>query len=117
VVVKVVTPAFTATSSTSVNVYAYASVDGTNWPGAAATAEVLAGTDSAVTLSANSNNLRFLGTIMCHTTGGTFTSEPLSIASCFSGMPKAWAILIQNNLPAAVSLTSGTVTYTEIYYN
>lgn len=118
VVVKVVTPAFTPTTSTSIDVYAVASIDGTNWPGALATAEVIAGTDAAITLSANSNNLRWLGTIMCHTSAGTFTSEPLNIATVFGGtMPKSWAIVIQNNLPAGVSLTSGTVTYTEVFYN
>lgn len=118
VVVKVVTPAFTATTSTSVDIYVVGSIDGTNWPGALATAEVIAGTDAAVTLSANSNNLIWLGTLMCHTSGGTFTSEPLSIAPRFGGvMPKCWAVVIQNNLPAGVSLTSGTVTYTEVFYN
>lgn len=118
VVVKVVTPAFTPSASTSIDIYAYASVDGTNWPGAGATAEVIAGTDAAITLSANSNNLRFLGTIQCHTSAGTFTSQPLSIAGAFGGsMPRAWGVIIQNNLPAGVSLTSGTVTYTEVFYN
>jgi hypothetical protein len=116
--VQVVTPAFTPTASTTVDVYVYGSEDGTQWPGAAATSEVLAGTDVAVSLSSLSNNLRFLGTIQCHTSGGTFTTEPMSIAAAFGGfLPRKWAILIQNNLPAGVSLTSGSVKYSEIYYN
>ena len=116
--VSVVTPAFTATTSTSVDVYVVGSINGTDWPGAAATAEVITASDAAITLSANSNNLIWLGTIMCHTSGGTFTSEPMPLASRFGGvMPKAWKVVIQNNLPAAVSLTSGTVSYTEVYFN
>lgn len=116
--VTVVTPAFTATSATAINVFAYGSMDGTSWPGALATSEVLAGTDNTVTLSSLSNNLRFLGTIQCHTSAGTFTSQPLNIAPAFGGvMPRAWAIVIQNNLPAGASVTSGTVAYTEVFYN
>lgn len=110
--VGVVTPAFTATASTSINIYVVGSLDGTTWPDGVTAA------DAAVTLPALSNNLRWLGTLMCHTSGGTFYSEPLSIASQFGGtLPPYWKIVIQNNLPAGVSLTSGTVAYTEAYYN
>lgn len=119
--VKVVTPAaYTPTASTTINVYVYGSEDGTNWPGAGATSEVLAGSDAAITLSSLGNNLRFLGTILCHTASGTFQSEPLSVASAFGGiLPRKWAILVQNNLPATYSLAASghSVTYTEIYYN
>ena len=118
VVVDVVTPAFTASSATSVDVYVVGSIDGTKWPGADASAEVIDGNDAAITLGALSNNLIWLGTIMYHTSGGTFHSEPMPLASRFGGvMPKAWKIVIQNNLPAGVSLTSGVVNYTESYYN
>jgi len=116
--VSVVTPAFTPTTSTSVDIYVAGSLDGTTWPGAAATAEVITASDAAITLSANSNNLRWIGCLMCHTSAGTFTSEPLNIAAAFGGtLPAAWKIVIQNNLPAGVSLTSGTVTASEMYYN
>lgn len=118
VVVSVATPAFTPTSSTSIDIYVVGSLDGTTWPGAGATAEVITSSDAAITLSTSSNNLIWLGTLMCHTSGGTFTSEPLPLASRFGGlMPKAWKVVIQNNLPAGISLTSGTVTYTEVYFN
>jgi len=118
VVVTVVAPAFTPTSSTSVDIYAVGSLNGTTWPGAGSGAEVITSADAAITLSANSNNLRWLGCLMCHTSGGTFTSEPLNIAALFGGtLPASYKIVIQNNLPAGVSLTSGTVNVSEVYYN
>ena len=110
--VSVVTPAFTATASTSVDMYVVGSNDGTTWP------DSITASDATITLPSLSNNLRFLGTLMCHTSAGTFVSEPLSVAAAFGGvLPQQWKVVIQNNLPAGVSLTSGTVSYSEVYYN
>ena len=115
----VVTPAFTPTASTGINVYVYGSQDGTTWPGAGATSEVLAGTDAAVTLSTFGNNLKPAAFILCHTSAGTFKSEPISIKSLFGGiLPKKWAVLITNGLPATISLAASghAIAVTEISY-
>ena len=110
--VTVVTPAFTATASTSVDLYVVGSNDGTTWP------DGVTASDAAITLPSLSNNLRWIGSLMCPTSAGTFVSEPLSVAAAFGGvMPQQWKVVIQNNLPAGVSLTSGTVSFSEIYYN
>ena len=117
--VKIVCPTFTPTSSTGIEIYAYGSEDGTNYPGAGATNEVLTGADAAVTLSTNSNNLRFLGFLSCHTTGATMTSQPMSLVAAFGIIPRKWAIVIRNALPATNSLAASghSVNYTEIFYN
>jgi hypothetical protein len=116
----IVCPAFTPVATSGINVYAYGSVDGTSFPGAGATAEVIDGTDKALTLSTLGNNLRWLGFVQCHTSGGTFTSEPLSIASAFGGMlPKKWGIVITNALPAGAALAAAGhgIGVTEVSYS
>lgn len=115
VVVSVVTPAgWTPTASTYVAVFAVGSNDGTTWPDG-----MTPQTSSAsITLSGNGNNMVFLGIVPCTAASGTFVSKPLSVAAAFGGtLPKHWAIAIQNNLPATYSLTSGTVSCNEVYYN
>lgn len=115
----VVTPAFTPTASTGINIYVYGSADGTTWPGAGATSEVIAGTDAAVTLSTLGNNAKWVGFLLCHTSGGTFKSEPISVKQAFGGiLPKKWCVLITNGLPAAASLAASghAIVVTEISY-
>ena len=102
----IATPAFTPSATTQINVYAYGSSDGTIYPGAGATTEVVDGTDKALTLSTLGNNLVFLGIIMCHTSGATMDSEPFSIRSAFGYLPKKWGIVITNGLPAGASLAA-----------
>ena len=117
--VRIATSAFTPVAASGVAIYAVGSEDGTNWPGAASGTEVL-GADAAVTLSTLGNNMRFLGFLQCHTSGGTFTSEPLSLASAFGGVvPRKWAIVIVNQLPAGVSLAASghALTATEVSFS
>jgi hypothetical protein len=112
----IATPAFTPVSASGVNVYAYGSADGTTYPGSGATNEVITGADAAVTLSTLGNNLVYLGFIQCHTSGGTFKSEPFGIAAAFGFLPKKWGIVITNALPATVSLSASghAIVVTEI---
>ena len=124
--VKITGPAtHTASASTIVSVFAYGSLSGdTGWYSGASTGtvETVDGSDKAITVSANGNNLRFLGTILLHTTtAGTsivYQSQPMSIAAAFGGlMPRKWGIVIQNQAGAALAASGHDVRYTEIYYN
>jgi hypothetical protein len=115
----IVTPSFTPVAASGITIYIAGSEDGTTWPGAAATTEVL-GSDATVTLSTLGNNLRYLGWLQCHTSGGTFTSEPLSVAQAFGGvLPRKWCIVIVNQLPAGASLAASghALTATEVSYS
>lgn len=116
--VKVSVGAITPSASTFVALYVVGSEDGTAWPGADSTTEVFTAADEANTLSATSNNLKFLGTIQCHTASKIYTSEPLSIAAAFGGfLPRKWKVVIQNQTGIALAATNNAVYYTETYYN
>ena len=114
IVITVVTPAFTAGTGTYIAVYAVGSVDGTTWPDGMTPQTA----SSTVTLSANGNNMRFLGTIPCTVSAGTFTSNVFNIAPAFGGsMPPYYAICLQNYLTAGSSVTSASVTGRTVYFN
>lgn len=108
--------AITASATTGVYVWAYASTNGTSWP------DALGGTDSAVAslTPANGNSLRFLGYIpfTANTAGATYRSQPLSIAAAFGGVvPQYWAIAFQNQTGQALATTNAvTVQYVEVAY-
>ena len=109
--------AITPSASTLVNVFAYGSTDGTTWPGSAAAAELVNGTDKTLTQSTNGNNMRYLGSIVCHTASTAIASEPLSIASAFAGaMPAAYQVVIQNATTLALTASGASVIAEEIYY-
>lgn len=115
VVVTAGVGAITAGSATQVNVYVYGSANGLTWPGGASGAEIVSGTDQAITWSANGNQAIFLGVIMCHTPSITIASKPFSIAAAFAGsMPAKYVIVLQNQ--STLALTSVTVAAQEIYY-
>lgn len=114
--VTVTVGAITPSASTVINIYAYGAIDGT-WPGGAATAEVIDGTDKALTTSSLGNGLRFLGQILAHTASVAHTSEPLSIAAAFGGVvPSKWGIAIQNQTGAALAASGNSVGYDEIAF-
>lgn len=124
--VKLTSPAtMTASASTIVSIFAYGSLSGdAGWYAGASTGtiETVDGSDKAITVSANGNNLRFLGTVLMHTTtAGTsivYQSEPMSIAAAFGGiMPRKWGIVIMNQSGAALPASGHECKYTEIYYN
>ena len=110
--------AITPSASTTVSIYAFGSEDGTSYPGGASSTEVLGGGNGAVTLSANGNNLKFLGVIQAHTASIVIKSEPMSIAAAFGGiMPRKYGLVIQNNTGANLAGSGHAAKYSEIYYN
>lgn len=115
--VKITAGAITPSASTNLIIYVVGSEDGTNWAGGSATAEVFTDNAETNTLSATSNNLKFLGTINCHTASISYRSNPMSIAAAFGGvLPKKWKIVVQNQTGQTLG-TSSVVSYTDIYYN
>ena len=90
IMVTITGPAtMTATTTTVINLFAYASNDGTNWGGSNTTNELIDGTDKAVTWSANGNQATYVGkVVMSTTTAGTsivYRSARISMAAAFGG--------------------------------
>jgi len=118
VMVAINVGAITPSATTVILIWAYGSVDGSNWPGAPSGAEVIDGTDKALTLSSLGNGLRPLGQILAHTASVVHKSEPFSIAQAFGGVvPKNWGIVIQNQTGVALAASGHSVTYDEISFS
>lgn len=115
--VTVTVGAITPSASTVINIYAYGSIDGATWPGGASGAEVIDGTDKALTVSSLGNGLRFLGQLLAHTASIAHTSEPFSIASAFGGVvPQKWGVVIQNQTAVALAASGNSVGYDEVSF-
>jgi len=90
----------------AVYIYAYGSVDGTNFTDNAT------GTDAAITLR-DPTNLRLVAVIPTPDSGGlTYESSPFSIAQAFGGvlLPK-WGLVVRNFTGVALSATEGAHFY------
>jgi hypothetical protein len=89
-----------------IEVYAYASMDGTTYTdgGAAVTAYPVTGTSGAVVLP-SPHNCRLLGIINANIASKPFISAPMSVANAFGGvLPVKWGIIVLNK----TSTTAGT---------
>lgn len=84
----------------AIYIYAYGSVDGTNYTDNAT------GSDAAITLR-DPTNLRLVGTIPVPDSGGlTYESQPFSVAQAFGGiLPPKWGIVVRNYTGVALSAT------------
>ena len=108
----------TPSASTVINFYAFGSEDGTTYPGGSSTAEVLGSSAGAVTLASVGNNLKWIGSIICHTSGISFKTQPMNLAAAFGGtLPRKIGFVVQNQTGAALSSTGHSASYTEVYYN
>jgi hypothetical protein len=107
--------AITASASTLISFYAFASADGTNFTGGSVTNDIISSTSAAVTISANGTNGKFLGTLMAHTASSTIKSPVMSIASAFGCIPSKYVVVATNS--TGVALTACTMAVQEIYYN
>ena len=117
VTVAVAVGAITPSATTQVNILAYASIDGTTWPGGSATSENGVGSDAALTLNAFGNNAVFLGVIPCHTASITHKSKAFSIAAAFAGsLPAKYVIVVQNQSGVALAASGHTVAAVETSY-
>lgn len=117
VTVAVTLGAITPSATTNIIVWVVASEDGTNFGGAGSGSVESYGSDSTETIGTYGNNLRFLGSIHCHTASILMRSNPLSIAAAFGGvMPRKWQIVIQNQTGIALASSGNSISYSEIYY-
>lgn len=98
------------TPADGIDVYLYASADGTNYDDNAT------GSDAAITLRTNPNFV-LLGRIQTATAGAlTWKKSFLSIAAAFGGvMPRKWGVIIVNNSGFAFDSSGNSITYSGIY--
>jgi hypothetical protein len=100
---KVKTGASGVSSTGSVALYAYASVDGGTTYTAGAT-----GSDAAITL-VNPTSLVLIGLLGCVANATTYYFGPVSIASAFGGgLPEKWGIVVTNSTGAALDATEAS---------
>lgn len=103
----------TPANDKSVYVYAYGSVDGTNYTDNAT------GSDAAITLR-DPTNVRLVCVIPIPDAGGlTYESSPFSIAAAFGGiLPPKWGIIVRNYTGVALSATESDhfYKYRGLYY-
>lgn len=103
---------FTASATTGIYVWAYGSVDGTDWPTG------FSGTDQAITglTPTTGNQLRFLGYIP-GVSATVVKSQPFSIAAAFGGvLPPRWALAIQNQTGVALAASGHVAEYVSAGY-
>ena len=121
VMVTLTSSAITGGTTTVVNVFAYASNDGTNWSGSGTTNELIDGTDKTITWSANGNQAIFLGSIAFTTTTAAtivYRSRRFSMAAAFGGsLPAKYVIVIQNQSSGALAGSGNSVTIDELSYS
>ena len=123
VIVTITGPAtMTASASTLVFLYAYASNDGTNWGGSGTTNELIDGTDKAITWSANGNQAVPLGSIaLTTTTAGTsvvYRSRRFNMTAAFGGsLPAKYVIVPQNQAGAALPASGHSISVNELSYS
>ena len=96
----------TPTGDKKIEVYAYASVNGTNYTDNAT------GSDAAITLR-SPTNLQLLGTIECPDAGGlTYRGVFPSIATAFNGiLPYKWGIVVVNKTGLAFAASGHSAQY------
>ena len=108
VVVKTKSNAAGTSATGTVNVYAYASADGSTYPEGC-------GTDTGVTLT-SPPNLRLIGIINVVANATTYQSNPFSVAQAFGGvLPQFWGIVIENKSGAALDASIGSAWYQGVY--
>lgn len=106
-----ITTATTATNS-MIQIWAYASYDGTNYTNAAT------GTDANLTVDIGARNLFILLQSIANitTTALTYTWGPISIAQAFGGtMPVKWGLWLVQSTTTALA-AGGVTKYTPIKY-
>lgn len=122
ITVTIIGPAtMTASSTTVVNLFAYASIDGTNFSGSNTTNE-LTGSDAPVVWSPNGNQAIYIGKVVISTTtAGTsivYRSARISMAAAFGGtLPAKYVIIAQNQSSAALAAAGHSIAVNELSYS
>lgn len=102
VFLKVKTGASGTTSTGTVNVYAYATVDN----GTTRT-ENAGASDAAITLTAPPN-ARLIGIVNAVANSTTYYGGPFSVATAFGGvLPEKWGIVVENKTGGTLDSTEG----------
>ena len=112
----------TGSATTAVYLFAYASIDGTNWSGSGTTNELIDGTDKAITWSANGNQAIPLGTILLTTTSAAasivYKSKRLYASAAFGvTLPAKYVIVAQNQAGAALPASGHSIAVNELSYS
>lgn len=108
---KITTGATSVASPFLVNVYVFATTDGTTYT------EGAGASDAAITL-VSPTNLILLGQINAPAITTAYSAGPWSIASAFGGsMPEKWGIVVENQTGRIFDATAGhyAFQYQEIY--
>lgn len=89
-------------SAGTLNIYAYATVDGgSNYT------EGATGTDAAITLT-NPPNLKLVGIVNVVANSTAYKFGPFSVAAAFGGtLPEKWGLVVENKTGAALTATAG----------
>jgi len=104
VMVKAKTASSSTSSTGTINVYAYGSVDG-----ATTFSDGVGGTDAGVTLTAPPNTF-LIGVINCVANSTTYYGGPFSVAQAFGGdLPQYWGVIIENKTGATLDGSVGSV--------
>lgn len=94
-----------ATGAGTVDLWAYASIDG-----GATYSDGASGLDAAFTPTANPN-LVFIGSIQTPTATTSYTSRIFSLAQAFGGsIPQRWGLAVKNTNGSALDATEGNFT-------
>ena len=102
VLVKVKTGSSGTSSSGTINIYAYATVDG-----GTTYSDVATGTDGGVTLT-SPPNVVLIGVINAVANSTTYKSAVMSVAAAFGGvLPDHWGIIIENKSGGTLDSTEG----------
>lgn len=96
-------------SSKAIYIWAYGSLDGTNYTGACT------GADAGYTRD-NPTVLALLGSIPIPTQNKVYRSRPFSVARAFGGqLPRKWGIVVQNDANQTLNGSGCSAQYLPIY--
>ena len=94
-------------------IYAYGGLESGTYTNPASGSE---GTITLVDITANAQNVRFLGSVAYTTTGEVAEAGPFSVAAAFGGvLPPFWGLVIMNHSGAALAGSGNTVKYRGVY--
>jgi hypothetical protein len=96
-------------STGSVAVYAYGTVDGSSYSDGAS------GSDGSITLTVPPN-MRLIGVINMVADSTTYYGGPFSVAAAFGGvLPEKWGIVVVNSSGAAFDASTASAEYQGVY--